>query len=181
MIYLIAGNSGSGKTTQANILRDNLGFYKIITYTTRAPRLGEINGLDYKFIDKETFFKLKDNDQLVAITEYSNNFYAIDKKELSVFSDTDKNLVMVLDLEGVKEIKSKFKNVVCIYLTLDEETLVTRMITRGDSLEKITNRKETMQDFTPYADYIIDSSQKVSAVSEEILKIVNNKKGSAEE
>lgn len=173
MIYLIVGSSGSGKTTQANILRKRDNFFRIITYTTRAPRKGEINEVDYFFVDRETFLKLKKENFFLEVTEYSNNYYGTPKLEIQKYINSDKNAVLVVDLNGVKKIKEEFKNSICIYLKLDEAALVERMNARGDSINKIEDRLKAAQDFTPYANYILDASKSVSEISREISEIVD--------
>ncbi|EFI41903.1 MULTISPECIES: guanylate kinase [Peptoniphilus] len=172
MIYLIAGNSGSGKSTQANILNKRDNFYRIITYTTRAPRVGEKNAIDYFFVDKYEFKRLDDEEYFVGITEYAGNFYGIPKLQLEKYVSSKKNVVLVIDLFGVIEIKNTLKNTICIYLKLSKEEMIKRMEIRGDLPQKIKNRVENAQDFSPYADYILDGSKNVEEIAKEIDDIV---------
>ncbi|CDZ75405.1 guanylate kinase [Peptoniphilus sp. ING2-D1G] len=172
MIYLFAGRSGSGKTTQANILKKQPNFYKITTYTTRGKRKGEIENVDYHFISKEDFFNLKEENFFIGAAEFAGNYYGISKKDLEKYANSSKNIILVLELEGIKEIKKNFKNAICIYLYLKEEEMVKRMKARGDSDEKIKNRLANLQDFAPYSDYIIDASKGVDEIAKEIMDIV---------
>ncbi len=173
MIYLFGGRSGSGKTTQANILKERPGFYKITTYTTRGKRTGEVDGVDYHFISREDFLNLKKDNFFIGVAEFAGNYYGISKKKLEKYADSSKNVILVLELEGIKEIKRNFKNAICIYLYLSEKDMVERMKSRGDSPEKIKDRLANLQDFTPYSDYIIDASKSVEEIAEEIKDIVD--------
>ncbi|RVU55528.1 guanylate kinase [Anaerosphaera multitolerans] len=173
MIYLIVGASGTGKTTQANLLRKKDNFFKIITYTTRKKREGEVNGLDYHFLSVPEFLKLKKQDFFLETTHYSNNYYGTPKAEFKKYIDSENNAVVVVDLNGVKKIKSEFKNAICIYLKSNVDTMVERMKERGDSSEKIEERIKAAQDFSSYADFIIDASKSVEDISKEIDDIVN--------
>ncbi len=85
MIYLIAGQSATGKTTQANILNQDENFHKIVSYTTRDKRKNEKDGIDYHFISTEKFKDLEKNNFFVAPVKYSGNYYGIAKKDLAYF------------------------------------------------------------------------------------------------
>ena len=60
-MLILIGESGSGKSTIEKMLKENYDYRKIATYTTRSPRNGEINGVDYNFISPEEFLALKDS------------------------------------------------------------------------------------------------------------------------
>lgn len=171
MIYLIVGNSGSGKTTQAKLLQDKNNFSKITTYTTRPIRIGEKNNIDYHFIDKDTFKTLEKENKLLGIAKFANNYYAIPKEELEKYKDSKKNCVLVIELEGVKEIKKEF-NAICIYLKIDENQMIKRMTLRNECQEILKNRLKEIQDYTPYSDFIIDAEKSVREVYKEILNII---------
>lgn len=172
MIYLIAGQSATGKTTQANILNQDENFHKIISYTTRDKRKNEKDGIDYHFISEEKFKDLEKNNFFVAPVKYSGNYYGIAKKDLEKFHRNSKNIILVLELSGVKEIKSKFEDSISIYLDLNDDEMVDRMKARGDSPEKIKDRLENKQDFTGFADHTIDGSKSIEEISKEIRDIV---------
>ena len=71
MIIVLLGASGSGKSTIENELTIHHGFKKIISYTTREPRDGEVNGKDYYFINNETFNEMLDRGLFAEYDEYS--------------------------------------------------------------------------------------------------------------
>lgn len=177
MIYLIVGDSGSGKTTIANLLNEKENFHKLITYTTRPIRPGEINGLDYFFCSKEDFILKNEKGFFLGVTYYSNNYYGIPKNELEKYVSSHKNILIIVDLNGVVEIKKKFKNSICIYLKTSDKDKAKRMKLRGESDKEIEERLKVSQDFDKFSDYIIDSSESIDKVLDKILKIVSlNKK-----
>lgn len=171
MIYLIVGNSGSGKTTQAKLLKENNNLHKIITYTTREIRPDEINNIDYHFIDINTFKELKNQNKLIAITKFANNYYAVPKNELLKYIDSNKSTILIVDLQGVKDLKDEFK-AICIYLKLDKINLENRMIKRNEKENILEDRLKEIQDYTKYADYIIDANKSEEEINNEILKII---------
>lgn len=171
MIYLIVGNSGSGKTTQAKLLQKKNNFNKIITYTTRPIRSDEINNVDYHFVNTEQFKDLSNKNELTGITKFSNNYYGISKKELDYYKNSNKNCVLIVDLKGVKELKNEF-NAICIYLKANNDNLLKRMQHRNEHSDILKLRMECIEDFSPYADYTINADKSIEEVNNEISKIV---------
>ncbi|MBP2025427.1 guanylate kinase [Peptoniphilus stercorisuis] len=171
MIYLIVGNSGSGKTTQAKLLKENNNLHKIITYTTREIRPDEINNIDYHFIDINTFKELKNQNKLIAITKFANNYYAVPKNELLKYIDSNKSTILIVDLQGVKDLKDEFK-AICIYLKLDKINLENRMIKRNEKEHILEDRLREIQDYSKYADYIINANKSEEEINNEILNII---------
>ena len=97
MIYIIVGNSGSGKSTLAYDLQKS-GFNRIITYTTRPMRMGEINGKDYIFISKSEFLKKYDNNEFIGPTKYAGNFYGTLKSDLIEAEKNPTPAVIIVDI-----------------------------------------------------------------------------------
>lgn len=173
MLYLLVGNSGSGKTTIRNIL-EKRGLKKIITYTTRPIRPGEKDGEDYNFINREKFLNLYNRGEFIGPTKYAGNFYATLKEDLFKAYSSKEDALIIVDQFGVKEIKKEFPQATCIYLYVDGNLLKDRMKKRGDKEESINERLKDLFDYTPLCDYKIDSSGEAENVSKEIEKIIKN-------
>ena len=175
MIYLIVGNSGSGKSTIANALI-KLEINKITTYTTRPPRPSEIPGIDYNFISIEDFKKLDENDKFIGTTNYVGNFYSTLKKDLDKNYLGDEDCVIVVDKKGVKEIKEEYPKSVCIYLECSDEVLKNRMINRNDDPENIEKRLKENEDLSPIADYKVNANKDIDSVYEDVVTIIKKTK-----
>ena len=173
MIYLILGHSGSGKSTIRDILTSH-GLKKIVTYTTREPRPNEIDGVDYNFISLENFQKFENKNLFIGTTCYAGNFYSTLKKDLEENNNKNKNCIIIVDKEGVIEIKKYFPNAISIYLKCSKEILIARMKKRRDSKKEIEKRLSVMEDLDDYADYIVDGSKNIDLVLEDFLKIIKN-------
>ena len=85
---IILGPSGVGKDTMINMLLDKYPklLYKLPSYTTRDKRPGEKKGKDYNFITKEKFKVMKNENKLMGIQNYNDNFYASNKSKLEKFN-----------------------------------------------------------------------------------------------
>ena len=111
-IFILVGPSSSGKDT---ILHGVKGFKKCVTHTTRPPRAGEKNGVNYYFTD-DLNFSIKDNlGDFLFKKEYNvaGGYvwrFALDKKEIDI--DSDNNYMLVLDYQGYSEMKELFGDIV---------------------------------------------------------------------
>lgn len=139
MLIAITGKTGSGKTA----LRKNIekhGFSPIITTTTRSPRAGEIEGIDYNFMSKDCF--LPDEFALVGKND-AGDFYGIRKNVL--FSDEHRVLVTwrawIDEIDNlVQENILKYRNIISVYLDFSNFTLMRRLLRRGDKKDAIRSR-----------------------------------------
>lgn len=134
MIVLV-GPSASGKTEAAKLLYSIYGIKKVITHTTRPMRIGEKDDVDYHFVSKEEFLKLKEKNYFIETTLYNGNYYGTSKSEVS------DNKVLIVDPNGVKSILSlNDPRIIIFRLNADSTTRFNRMIIRGDSIENIEQR-----------------------------------------
>ena len=134
MIVLV-GPSASGKTEAAKLLYSIYGIKKVITHATRPMRIGEKDDVDYHFVSKEEFLKLKEKNYFIETTLYNGNYYGTSKSEVS------DNKVLIVDPNGVKSILSlNDPRIIIFRLNADSTTRFNRMIIRGDSIENIEQR-----------------------------------------
>ena len=135
-MVVIVGQSGSGKTTLAKALENN-GYKRIVTYTTRPMRDGEVNGVDYHFITMEEFKKKFCEDFFAEITTYQANFGGCAYG--SAMEDYNKpgKHVMVLNPEGVMALNTDIR---LVYLDHTKNVLAKRVKGRGDALDEFYRR-----------------------------------------
>lgn len=106
MIIVLLGASGSGKSTIENELATHHSFEKIISYTTRQPRNGEVNGKNYYFTNNETFKEMIKCEVLAEYDEYSQGrLYGTLKTDY-----VDGNKVVVLTPNGLRQLKQSCPN-----------------------------------------------------------------------
>lgn len=137
-MIVIVGASASGKTEVAKILIKKYGYHKCVTTTTRSPRINEVDGIDYHFLTKDEFLTRVEEKAFVEVTNYQNNFYGIQRK------DIDQDAVVIVDPNGANELVSKLGD--SVYLVLVESSFTDRkerMLARGDELTNVLKRLES--------------------------------------
>ena len=158
MIVLL-GRTCSGKTSVAKAI-ESLGFKRIITYTDRIMRQGEINHVDYHFLQKEEFTKKLEEDFFAEWKSYNTKLgefrYGTSKESLLNGGDS----VIVLTPEGVKDILSNgIHNITVVLIDADDEVIKARQAARGDNKKEAERRfVQDIIDFKgmeDYADFII--------------------------
>jgi guanylate kinase len=149
-IYALFGKSCSGKSSIESILSQN-GFHKATSYTTRPPRNNERDGVDYYFIDNQTFENMRFNNEFVEYRNYKERwYYGLTKKEIDLSIG---NWVVVVDLQGLEELKEYYgkENVVGIYLYADDRERLLRYLLRDancDVKEVIRRYNADEEDFS---------------------------------
>ena len=88
VLIIIAGGSGTGKTTVENLLAQDPNIIKLVSTTTRPQRKGEVNGKDYYFIDKEEFETELKKGRFLEHVVYDRNFYGIHGKVVDLILGT---------------------------------------------------------------------------------------------
>lgn len=158
-MLILVGPSASGKTQIAQKLIENYGLKKLVTYTTRPMRAGEVNDKDYHFITKIEFSKKIMNNFFFEYVSYNGHFYG------TSFEDITNDKVVILEPTGIKTYIERLKNkVMVIYLNCDKLVLENRMVMRGDDEISIRDRlkldeKVFTKDIIAMCDYVVDTSK----------------------
>lgn len=137
-VFIICGAAGSGKTTVANYLRKHFSMHRVITHTTRAPRPGEQDGVDYHFEDDVSMARL----HLLEQVTYDGAQYGSSYEGLQEGWQTGRDDVIVLDTAGALTYHQELGDaVVIIFLTVSQLTVLARRMTqRGDQQAAIDSR-----------------------------------------
>jgi guanylate kinase len=133
MIILI-GPSASGKTAVGRCLEEKYNIKKVVTYTTRDKRIGEIDGVDYHFISKEEFLNKIHEKFFFETIEYNNNYYG------TSFESLKDDSYLILDVNGYMSYKNSNIKIISFFLSTSKSLREQRMIKRGDSIENIKAR-----------------------------------------
>lgn len=103
-IVTLTGPSCAGKSTLEARLKDR-GFVNVISTTTRAPRVGEVDGKSYYFTDRESFRKLQDDGAFVESVEFNGELYGVSAQEIRRVADLGRPIVVVVEPEGLVQIR----------------------------------------------------------------------------
>lgn len=142
-IFVIAGTSGSGKTTIGDaLLKRHSNLSKPVAVTTRAPRLGEIFGVHYYFVDGQIFSWLLHTDQLLEHTQkYGSNGYGTLLICVQQLLNQGRDVILEIDIQGAEKITKLFPNTKTIFLrTADENIQRQRLIKRGTTGQELEAR-----------------------------------------
>ena len=143
-IIIISSPSGAGKTTICEkIILNDKKIKLSISYTTRKKRTSEINGKHYKFISKNSFIKMKKNNDFLENAIVFGNNYASPIKDTKKFLNKGKDILFDIDWQGAKQIRKKFpKHLVDIFIMPPTtKELRKRLIKRGqDDINTVEKR-----------------------------------------
>ncbi|MDD3437586.1 MAG: guanylate kinase [Candidatus Gastranaerophilales bacterium] len=116
-LFVISGSSGVGKgTVIEGFLKRNPNFSLSISYTTRAKREGEVDGVNYFFVSKEEFLMGVKNDEFLEWAEFSGNYYGTKKEFVQKSLAKNKNLILEIDTQGALQVKEKMSESVLIFI-----------------------------------------------------------------
>lgn len=174
MLVVLSGVSGAGKDTikKALIARmDNV--ISLPSYTSRAPRGGEVNGEIYNFVSKEEFEKMIDNNELYEYDVHHDNYYGTSKVLLNEKIKSGKIIVKDIDVNGTENLIKLLKNdtkIITIFLKVPKEILKKRLENRADKpdYKQITlrlNRFDYEESKIGMYDYVIKNNDFEKTVS----------------
>jgi len=180
-LIIVSAPSGTGKTTLCKVLQERdktINFS--VSCTTRKPRAGEKDGIDYKFIDAKEFKNGIDNRSFAEWEKiHGNNYYGTLVSTLNDAVSHKKLLLLELDVKGAMAIKNLYpNNAISIFIEPPSlEELKSRLENRGtESNDSIIKRLERLHDeisFKPKFDYCIINDDINRAVNK-IIKIIKN-------
>ncbi len=156
IIFVISAPSGTGKTTICERLISSFSDLKMsVSHTTRNPRPGEENGVDYFFVDKNTFIQMIQNDDFVEWAEVYGNYYGTSKKMINEIYMSGNDILLDIDTQGAKNIKKIYRNSVLIFLLPPSlEELERRLLQRKEESEIIKKRiDKALHEIEQYLNY----------------------------
>ena len=188
LLIVLSGPSGVGKgTVRAAIFsKGEQKFVYSISATTRLPRTGETDGVDYFFKTREEFEQMIQNKQLLEYAEYVGNYYGTPLEYVENTLAKGKDVFLEIDVQGAIQVRDLMPDGVFIFLTPpDLNELESRIVNRGtDSDEVIAKRMKTAReelelmkyyDYSVVNDTVDNAVQKIEAIIQtEHLRIIRN-------
>ena len=161
ILLVLAGPSGGGKTTVCRRIvgsRPDVRFS--VSATTRAPRPGEREGADYRFLSRDSFDALVESDGLLEWAEVHGERYGTTREALETATESGNHLLLDIDVQGARQVREREPGAVLVFLLPPSaEVLVERLRRRGSENEEMVRRRlrtalselEAVQEF----DYVV--------------------------
>ena len=177
-LVVYTGYSGVGKGTIMKRLRELDDNIKLsVSCTTRAPREGETNGVEYYFISKDEFKRLIEQDGFLEYASYCDNYYGTPEKAVDEMLNNGYNVFLEIEVQGGMQVMKKRPDCISIFITPPSfEELERRLRGRGtEDEETILKRLSAIEEekkFQKFYSYTVLNDE-VDRAAEEILSIIN--------
>ncbi len=142
LLIVVSGPSGCGKgTILAEILNDEKFFYSI-SATTRNPRPGEVDGVNYHFLTKEKFENLIETDGMLEYASYCDNYYGTPRKPVEDMLNEGRHVILEIEVQGAMKIKEKCPDAKFIFILPPSlKELRKRLNKRGTESEEVIEKR----------------------------------------
>ena len=179
-LFIVSGPSGCGKgTVLAEILKQDNVYYSV-SATTRTPRPGEVNGVNYPFLSKDEFEKLIENGGMLEYANYCGNYYGTPKKPVEDMLAEGKNVILEIEVQGALKVMEKCPEAVSVFILPPSlKELRRRLHKRGTETEEVIEKRigEAAGEIRKAInyDYVMINGELEIAVSD-LLSIINSQK-----
>ncbi len=160
-IFIISAPSGAGKTTLCKrILGNDAAIRPSVSFTTRAPRKGEINDEDYTFVSEKQFRGMAEAGEFVEWAEVHGNLYGTARLRLEELVEAGFDVLLDIDVQGARQIRKSFEGGVFVFvLPPSMEVLRNRLEDRGSNTRedmemRLGRAVDEIRDYSSY-DYVI--------------------------
>lgn len=137
LLIVISGPSGAGKGTICKALLERNNYYISVSATTRTPRNGEVNGINYFFLTKEEFKNQIQKGEFLEYAEVYDNFYGTPRSSVEKALNNGEDVILEIDIQGALKVKENYPQGVFIFiLPPSMEELRNRIVGRQSETEE---------------------------------------------
>ncbi len=171
-LFIVSAPSGAGKTSLVKALLASTPEIELsVSYTTRSPRPGEVNGRDYHFVSRENFLQMAEHGDFLESAEVYGNLYGTSQSWIQAQTAKGRHLLLEIDWQGAAQVRRVFPDSISIFILPPSlQVLETRLTGRGqDSAEVIARRMQTARDEMSHVaefDYVIINDKLDEAVQQ---------------
>lgn len=189
ILIVLSGPSGAGKGTICAALREEMpNLVYSVSMTTRPPRVGEAEGVNYFFRSVEEFEALIEQDAFIEYAKVYDNYYGTPKSHVMGLLEEGKNVILEIDIQGAMRVKEKYSSdgVFIYILPPSLDILSSRLHDRGTDAQDVINKRLSLAfselalahryDYIVVNDVLEDAVEKVASILRaEACKSVRNK------
>jgi guanylate kinase len=164
IIFILSAPSGTGKTTVISGLLERFPEISLsVSYTTRAPRAGEVAGRDYHFITHDKFWAMKARGEFAESASVHDFFYGTPRRTLDRAIGSGRDFFLDIDVQGARQIKRKYRQAVSIFLLPPSWSELKRRLGARATDDKViirrrlANARREIQDVIQYDYFIVNS------------------------
>ena len=180
LLIVISGPSGVGKDTVISRMKERqVPVHFVVTATTRPPRKGEVDGVDYFFLSPDKFAEMINQDELLEYAIVYNDYKGIPKEQVRQALASGKDVVMRIDVQGAARIRTLSPDAVLIFLTTqDEEEMVSRLrIRKSETPEglnlRIAMARQELKRINEYDYVVVNRDNELDETVDTIAAIIH--------
>jgi len=180
-LYIISAPSGAGKSSLVKALIDSVeGLAVSTSHTTRAMRPGEVDGVDYHFIDSTKFLHLIEQGAFLEHAEVFDNFYGTAQESIEAQLTEGLDVILEIDWQGARQVRELMPDAISIFiLPPSNEALRERLQGRGQDSEEVIERRmrDAVSESSHYdeSDFLIINDDFTAALDELSQLIVSQR------
>lgn len=172
LLIVLSGPSGAGKSTVVKkLMRQRGNIHFSVSYTTRAPRSEDIDGVTYNFVDRAEFERMIENNEFLEYAEYSGNYYGTSLKVIEEKQAAGIDVLLDIEVQGAANVRNKCPDAVLVFTVPPSYQELERRL-RGRNTDdeqtickRLSRALEEVREINMY-DYLVINDQVENAVAE---------------
>ena len=169
-LFIVCAASGTGKTSLVKeLLKADPGIKLSVSYTTRQPRPGDVNGREYHFVSTQKFEQMLERGEFLESAQVHGNYYGTSQRWIAAQRDSGSDILLEIDWQGAAQVRKLIPDCVCIFILPPSlEALTARLNNRAQDRPEVIARRlaaarEEISHFTEF-DYVIINDKFDAAV-----------------
>jgi len=156
-LYIISAPSGAGKTSLVKkLMTFAKGVVVSVSHTTRAMREGEVEGVDYHFVEKETFIKMVNSSAFLEHAQVFDNYYGTSQQHVEQLLLQGLDVILEIDWQGARQVRKLFPDSQSIFILPPSLVALRERLTgRGQDSDEVIDRrmKDAVSEMSHYAEF----------------------------